>query len=166
MRYFLLLVEVLLLASGAFAADPAIDPDVLRAFSNPVTVAAPRLTAIDPDVLSAFSKAKSTTSAKLAPAAVPVYERALGYHTHQCSNGHEWSHSDANRNNKDAHTCPVCGEIDWTPRMSNTRIVTTSTTTAPPASVRAASTITSSPFGDCPDGRCPTPSTRRRTLFR
>jgi hypothetical protein len=35
----------------------------------------------------------------------------VGVHSHKCSCGHEWSHGDEMKNNKEAHTCPVCHQV-------------------------------------------------------
>lgn len=35
------------------------------------------------------------------------------YHTHKCSQGHEWSHSHLSAKNIADHLCPECGELVW-----------------------------------------------------
>ncbi len=103
----------------------------------------------DPALLKAFD----------APPVRVVKVAAPGWHTHRCSAGHEWSHSDASRGDVAAHTCPQCGRQDWTPNEVGVRL--TNYPEFPDSSFRFA--LPASP-SNCPGGVCPTPA--RRGLFR
>ena len=66
---------------------------------------------------------------------VTVRVAAAGWHVHRCPNGHEWSHPDTAKGNRDEHTCPVCRVVLPAPWMPTDRGVRLEAVAVGPKSV-------------------------------
>lgn len=99
----------------------------------------------------------STTKPSIGTAVTVTKVLAPGWHLHRCINGHEWSHTDAQRGDIKAHTCPICGKQDWNPKERGVRLITKETPAQPKPLVPATQPLpkTFNP-GTCPGGVCPT----------
>ena len=156
-------------------ADPLPTPALMAAWAAPsaVTKVTPKVEPT-PALITAWAAVKPTaaTPAPATTVTTRVKVPARGWHIHKCpSCGHEVSHEDSNKNDKEAHTCPLCDKEypkPWYPSETGMKFVDSVTSSSsPPVTTSAPVTVTRSPIpsyvspglfsgsGDCPGGVCP-----------
>lgn len=66
------------------------------------------------DLLGKYERSRSAKAMAVKARRPYLVASVSGFHSHRCGKcGMVWSHGDESRGNVAAHTCPMCGRVEW-----------------------------------------------------